>query len=258
VPRPLATLLAALALVAVLFAPASARAEGAEHAHAHAANGNGHEVERLDVPGQAPAYVVKPEVGGLAPVLMFLHGRGGNPAEDCRKWARVATVFGWVVCPQGPDDLGGGARSWDNNAAAARQIIDATVTALRAKYKHRVQLRHNILIGFSEGAYIAMQVGLKDPTVWDRWLILAANDQYWWGDATKASLEESSRKVRRVYLYTGENDEVAENTKRVGDILKKARIPVRVNIATGIGHEVPADKMITNYRRPLRWLMAAQ
>ena len=121
----------------------------------------------------------------------------------------------------------------------------------------RLRLRGNILIGFSEGAFVAQQVGLRDPARWNRWLILAANDQYWLGDAPQR-LEANRSKIRRVYLFTGENDEVAENTKRAGEILKTARIPVRVKIVPGLGHEIPADRMITNYRRPLRWLAAAR
>lgn len=208
---------------------------------------------RLEVPGQPDAYYYRPRGKGMRPVLMYLHGRGSNPMEDCRKWAKVGTQFGWVVCTQGPEDRGNGARAWRNDAGAGKQIIDATLGALRAKYKRRVQLRSNVLIGFSEGAFIAMQVGLQDPTTWSRWLILAANDQYWFGD-TLATLRDNKKKYRRVYLLTGENDEVALNTVRVGEMLKTAKIPVKVKIAPGMGHEVPGDRMITNYRRPLLWL----
>src|SRR5262249_13989165 len=158
---------------------------------------------------------------------MYLHGRGGNPMEDCRKWARVGSQFGWVVCPQGPEDRGGGARSWANAPDSAKEIIDATLHALRDKHRRRAQLLHTILIDFSEGAFSAMQVGLKEPVTWNRWLILAANDHYWWGD-TEQMLQDDKKKLRRVYLLTGENDEVAENTQRVGEMLRKARIPVKV------------------------------
>ena len=120
-----------------------------------------------------------------------------------------------------------------------------------------MQLRGNVLIGFSEGAFIAMQVGLHDARVWNRWLILAANDHYWVGD-TPQLLEENRSKIRRVFLLTGENDDVAENTKRAADMLKTAHIHVKVKIEAGLGHEVPADRMITTYRRPLRWLVAAR
>jgi predicted esterase len=207
----------------------------------------------LEVPGFSDAYYFKPRTRARRPILMYLHGRGGNAFEDCRKWARVARQFGWVVCPQGPTEGETGGRTWNNDAETAARIIHATVVALQDKYPGRVRSRGDILIGFSEGAYIAQQVGLRDPMHWNRWLILAANDHYWWGDAPQL-LEQNRAKIRRVYLLTGENDQVAENTKRAGDMLKEAHIHVRVKIAPGLGHEVPADRMITNYRRPLRWL----
>jgi predicted esterase len=210
---------------------------------------------RLEVPGQADAFYYRPRGKGLKPVIIYLHGRGGNPEEDCRKWAKVATQFGWVLCPQGPEDRGGGSRSWANNPTAGKEVIDNSLAALREKYKHRVQTRGNILVGFSEGAFIAMQVGLRDPKTWSRWLILAANDQYWWGDA-QGLLHDNHKAIRRVYLLTGENDGVAENTARVGEMVKAEKIPVRVKIAPGMGHEVPGDRMISTYRRPLAWLSA--
>ena len=216
---------------------------------------------RIDVPGHGPAFYFpprdfRPKGRGLKPVLMYLHGRGGNAAADCRKWARVGTEFGWVLCPQGQEDWGAG-RTWSNNAVAAQNIAHAALHALQAKYRGRVQLRNNILMGFSEGAFVAMQIGVRDPKTWNRWLILAANDQYWWGDGV-AQLKENARKIKGVYLLTGQGDEVAENTKRVGDIVKSAKIPVQVNIAPGLGHELAADRLSADYRRPLAWLAKKQ
>jgi predicted esterase len=211
----------------------------------------------LEVPGFSEAYYYRPRSKSRRPVLLYLHGRGGNAFEDCRKWARVARRYGWVVCPQGPLQTDSGGRTWSNDADTAKRIVDATVDALRETYQGRLRKRGNILIGFSEGAFVAQQIGLRDPAHWNKWLILAANDEYWFGDATEL-LEQNRSKIRRVFLFTGENDQVAENTKRAGEMLKTARIPVRVKIVPGLGHEVPADRMITNYRRPLRWLVAAR
>jgi predicted esterase len=211
----------------------------------------------LEVPGFPDAYYVKPRSKSRRQVILYLHGRGGNAFEDCRKWARAARIFGWVVCPQGPTSTDSGGRTWNNDADAARRIVDATLAALSDKYKGRVRQRGNVLIGFSEGAFIAQQIGVRDPVHFSRWLILAANDRYWFGDAPQL-LEQNHSKIRRVYLMTGENDEVAENTRRAGEMLKTAHIRVKVKIEPGMGHEVPADRMITNYRRPLRWLIAAR
>ena len=56
-------------------------------------------------------------------------------------------------------------------------------------------------------------------------------------------------------LLTGERDQVAAGTKRVGETLRAAKVPVRVKIAEGIGHELPGGKMAT-FKKPLRWLTA--
>ncbi|MDB5218756.1 MAG: hypothetical protein JWO86_6683 [Myxococcaceae bacterium] len=226
----------------------------AAHAKTGAAIG---EALHLEIPGQPDAFYFKPRAKGPRPILMYLHGRGGNPAEDCRKWAKVGSQFGWVVCPAGPGDNGSGGRTWSTGAGDAEKVIDATVAALRAKYHGRVQRRGNVLIGFSEGAFVAMQVGLKDQSTWTKWLILGASDQYWQQDVTEA-LDAEKRKVRRVYLLTGENDGVAQNTVKVGDTLKKNKVPVKVKLVPGMGHEVPSDRMVSTYRRPLAWLVAAK
>ncbi|HXX67943.1 MAG TPA: hypothetical protein VEK07_12205 [Polyangiaceae bacterium] len=208
----------------------------------------------LDIPGFGEAFYYMPRTKARRPILLYLHGRGGNAFEDCRKWARVARQFGWVVCPEAPAPGDNGGHTWNNDAVTAKRIVDATVAALHEQYKGRLRVHGNVLIGFSEGAFLVQQIGLRDPGHWSRWLILAGNDRYWFGDAPQL-LEQNRSKIRRVYLLTGENDEVAENTKRAGQMLKSARIPVRVRIAPGLGHEVPTDRMISNYRRPLRWLI---
>src|SRR5215831_3742515 len=53
----------------------------------------------LDVPGFSEAYYVRPRTHSRRPIILYLHGRGGNPFEDCRKWSRAARPLGWVVCP---------------------------------------------------------------------------------------------------------------------------------------------------------------
>ena len=60
--------------------------------------------------------------------------------------------------------------------------------------------------------------------------------------------------LQRVYRLTGETDAVAPNTTRVGALLKKHKVPVKVRIAPGMGHELAREQMITTYRRPLSWL----
>ncbi len=245
--RPLLYVLALIAAVLGLLAPRAALAKTSS-----AAVG---EPLRLEDPGHPDAFYYRARGKGTKPAVVYLHGRNGNAAEDCRKWAKVATQFGWVLCPQGPGDSGNGARTWMNDAKGGKAVMDASLAALRAKHKGRVARYGHILVGFSEGAFVAMQAGLMDQRTYSKWLILAASDRYWVGDAPAAlTAGTGGTRLQRVYLLTGESDGVAENTTRVGELLKKHKVPVKVRIAPGMGHEIARDQMVTTYRRPLSWL----
>ncbi len=212
-------------------------------------------LRQIDLPGAAPAYYFAPQGPGrlgLKPVLVYLHGRGGHPESDCRRWASVARGYGWLVCPSGPVPHGDG-RAWDNNWPSAHHATMAAINALREKYGRRVQLWGNTLIGFSEGAYAAMNVGVREPKTFNRWLILAANSKYWGGPGLEA-LGSARERVRRVFLITGEHDGVIEGTHQVQQWLKKAGVPTRVITPNGMGHEVPLEKKTELYRSALGWL----
>jgi predicted esterase len=214
-------------------------------------------LRQIDLPGAAPAYYFEP-VGkgrlGLKPVLVYLHGRGGHPEADCRRWASLARRYGWLVCPSGPVPYGDG-RAWDNNWPSAHHATMAAINALREKYGRRVQLWGNTLIGFSEGAYAAMNVGVREPRTFNRWLILAANAKYWGGPGLDA-LGSAKDRVRRVFLITGEHDGVIEGTRQVEAWLHKAGVPTRVITPSNMGHETPLEKKTEMYRSALSWLDA--
>jgi predicted esterase/LysM repeat protein len=214
-------------------------------------------LRQIDLPGAAPAYYYEPQGSGrlgLKPVLVYLHGRGGHPEADCRRWAGLARRYGWLVCPSGPVPYGDG-RAWDNNWPSAHHATMAAINALRDKYGRRVQLWGNTLIGFSEGAYAAMNVGVREPKTFNRWLILAANAKYWGGPGLEA-LGSAKNRVRRVFLITGEHDGVIEGTHQVEEWLQKAGVPTRVVTPSNMGHEVPLEKKTEMYRSALGWLDA--
>ncbi len=214
-------------------------------------------LRQIDLPGAAPAYYFEPQGKGrlgLRPVLVYLHGRGGNPQADCRRWAPIARRYGWLVCPSGPVPYSSG-RAWDNNWLSAHHSTMAAIQALRNKYGRRVQLWGNTLIGFSEGAFAAMNVGVREPRTFNRWLILAANSSYWGGPGLEA-LGSAKNRVRRVYLITGEHDGVLEGTQEVQQWLQKAGVPTRVKTPGDMGHEVPLEKKTELYRSALAWLDA--
>jgi predicted esterase len=211
--------------------------------------------EVVDVPGHAQAYYFAPRVKRAKMVLVWMHGRGGNPHDDCIKWSHVATDFGWLLCPSGQEDYGGGgARSWSNDWPGAQRVIDASMDALRKKHPV-VQRYGNVLIGFSEGAYAAQNIGVREPRVFNRWLILASAARYWGGEGLEI-LKQNRGNLKRVYLLTGALDSpVLQESHEAYEILKKNRVHVRLRIVHDMGHEVPAARMRELYHQPLSWLV---
>ncbi len=205
--------------------------------------------------GAAPAYYFEPTGPGrhsMRPILVYLHARGGHPKEDCQRWAPVARRLGLLVCPTGPAPYGDGP-AWDNNWPSAHTATMAAIQVRRKKYGRRVQLYGNTLIGFSEGAYAAMNVGVREPHVFNRWLILAATDHYWGGPGLEA-LQTAKERVRRVFLITGEHDGVIDGTHQVEDWLARAGVDTRVITPGDMGHELALDRKPELYHQALAWL----
>lgn len=214
-------------------------------------------MQQMDIPGTSgPAYYFEPTGPGhnsMRPVIVYVHGRGAEPAKYCKRWARVARNLGWLVCPSGPEDRGDGKRGWSNNWYSGKNIVMAAIDGLRKKYGRRVQLYGNTLVGFSEGAFVAMNVGLREPHTFNRWLILGADTDYW-GAAGVATLPEARGRVRRVYLITGRHDDVVGDADEVRKWLVRAGVPVRVSTPKDMGHEVALEAKPAMYQAALRWL----
>ncbi len=211
----------------------------------------------LAVPGHAKAFYFPPSKGTGKRVIVWLHGRGAHVADDCAKWAPVVRRLGWLLCPQGDEDRGGGARGWANNAELGRENVMKSLAALRRKSKNAIEPGKHVMIGFSEGAFVAMQLGVHEAPTWSRWLILAANDGYWLGDGVQR-LREQKRHLRRVVLLTGASDEVVAETRRTFTILEREKVTAKLIVPGDLGHEIPALRMHELYTYPLRWLLGLE
>jgi LysM repeat protein/predicted esterase len=212
-------------------------------------------ISELSVPGSGPVYYYEPAGPGrnaMRPVLVYLHGRGGDAEQDCHKWAPVARHFGWLVCPSGPVAHNSG-RSWNNSWPSGQHAVMGAIHALRDRFGRRIQLFGNTLIGFSEGAFVAMNVGVREPKTFNRWLILGADTSYWGGSGLEA-LQDARNRVRRVVLITGGRDQVVEDTRKVAEWLSRARVPIKMQTPEDLAHEVALDRMPGLYENALRWL----
>jgi hypothetical protein len=94
---------------------------------------------------------------------------------------------------------------------------------------------------------------VREPRAFNRWLILAADSDYW-GAAGLEALQHGRHRLRRVYLITGQHDGVAESTLQVRQWLRKAGVPVHISRPKDMGHEVELERKRPMYRAALVWL----
>ena len=200
------------------------------------------------------AWFFRPRVGGRARVFVYLHARGADPRENCAQFAPVVTPRGWLICPQGPGSRGDGRRVWNNNATLAHSYTMAALGALDRRFPRRVRRTDNVVMGFSEGAFVAMQSGLMEPVVFSRWLIFAAHDGY---VGMNTDLYPAARRaLRRVYLLTGAGDGIVERTRRAAALMRREHLGrVELRIRDAAGHQLPPN-FAPVVQRALAWVTA--
>jgi len=212
-------------------------------------------LKEMSVPGAGPVYYYEPSGHGrqsMRPIVVYLHGRGGDAEADCRRWSRIARRFGWLLCPSGPTPHNSG-RTWNNNWVSGQHAVMGAVQGLRNLYGRRVQLYGNTLVGFSEGAYVAMNVGVRQPRTFNRWMILGADVSYWGGAGLEA-LKDAKSKVKRVVLITGGRDMVVDDTRTVAGWLENEGVTLRIQTPGDLAHEVALDRKPELYVSALNWL----
>jgi hypothetical protein len=212
--------------------------------------------DRLQLPGLTGAWFYRPQGGGRrARVLVYLHARNADPRESCRTFHSIASRFGWLLCPIGPVDRGGGRREWRNDADYANRESIVAIEALAQRFPGRVRRHDNVVMGFSEGTYVGMNVGLMNPQTFPRWFFIAADDRYI--DHEGDRIHRASATVQRVYFLTGEHDNVVEHTNRAFAMLQRAwgRRHVHMRVLDGAEHELPPD-FVRTVRRVLYWVTA--
>ncbi|MBX3221027.1 MAG: hypothetical protein KF795_10955 [Labilithrix sp.] len=143
--------------------PGAAPESGGSPACGKAAAKTGVLTERVPVFGKSRSYtLVVP--AGYAPSLSYplvyvLHGHGGNGAQ-ARRAMDLESAAGGKALFLYPDGLGGG---WDLDSPASKNadvaLFDATLAITQSRYC--VDLHRVFVAGFSNGAYMANQLGCR-------------------------------------------------------------------------------------------------
>ena len=183
---------------------------------------------------------------GPRPLIVVLHGYGGLPKNNAEIYRRVAAKLGAIVAA--PSGLrpgpGGQGFSWTFRDEAEWWVLRAIE---KVGELHPVDPEKVILAGFSQGANVALGVGLKHP---DRFAgLLPVAGQY---DADR--MPAPSGDAPRVYLLMGSRDPRADSFRVAERQLVEAGLEVRLRMVPGVGHSYPRDAT-TELRKALAFLL---
>jgi predicted esterase len=242
--------LALLLVVGLAFAAETGarEARGRGHAHAHVTNAGARttmdEAIRTKYPtrplalpaGDATILAFPPAWASSDPArargarsltVVYLHGIHGLPQNGCPWLASGASELGWLVCPAANTQLANGTFSWGGTVAAQRDVVARAERA--AQDSGADPDAANVLVGFSQGAYVALDlVHARLGRVRGLVLIGAAVAP------SRAMLEAGG--VSRIVLAAGDLDGASAPMKRAAARLVREGMDARFVSLGAIGH----------------------
>jgi predicted esterase len=168
------------------------------------------------------------------PAIVYLHGMWASPEDSCGYFAHAATPFGFLVCPRGNAPLGSG-RMWTGTYATVAPQVHAALDAARGLAPGKLDRKaHGTLMGFSNGAYFAVEVACSEPDRWTGLVLLSMRL-----DLDVARLKAAG--VRRIVLGAGEKDAAHDAMQSLAQRTDADGLPTRFVSLGDVGHQFPPD-----------------
>jgi len=178
--------------------------------------------------------VLLPADTGPYPLLISLHGYGGNKDSNLEDWS-IACRKGWMVMStQSRWPLYPGANFWK---AAESGIEDILLHLGEVQRNYRIDPERIVIGGFSQGSGMAILAALS-PKVPACGFIGVGT---WWGDLDAIDSAAKKAKASRGYFIEGLKDHTLERTREIQAVLKENQIAFEEEIHPDIGHEFPSD-----------------
>jgi predicted esterase len=156
-----------------------------------------------------------------------------SPEDSCPSFEKAAVPFGFLVCPRGNAPLGQG-KMWAGTYADAARSIRAALDAAAALAPGRLDRAGGTLLGFSNGAYFAAEVALREPGRWTGLVLMSMKL-----DLDGAALRSAG--VRRIVLAAGDQDESRASMQSLAQRMSATGMQSRFMSMGPVGHAFPSD-----------------
>ncbi len=199
--------------------------------------------------GAATTYAYAPrDRSAPRPAVVYLHGRCGAAVNGCPHFASGVENFGWLVCPPATERCEGGGLSWSGPTSRTQTEVDRAVSAVEASFPGSVDVAApTVLIGFSQGAYIAVEMAKARPGKYTGMFLIGAEIG---ADAATLNAAGVKRVVLAAGAYDGARPAMEAEAKKLSAHGFSAAF---VNLGT-VGHTYVADREGVLFAS-LQWLL---
>ncbi len=189
------------------------------------------------------------DVSAPRPAIVFLHGMWSSPEDACPSFETAATPFGFLVCPRGNAPLGDG-KMWSGSYSDAIRTIHPALDAAGALAPGKLdRAGGGTLLGFSNGAYFAAEVALKEPGKWTGLVLMSMKL-----DLDAHALQAAG--VRRVVLAAGDLDASRTAMQSLAERLNTPAVEARFMSLGAVGHGFAPD-MDQRMCEAIAWVRSA-
>ena len=175
----------------------------------------------------APMMKLPPRAASAKATYVYLHGIHGRAENGCPWMHDGAEDMGWLVCPHANTKNEDGTYSWGGSLLSQRAVVARAEAVAHEAGADADQ--PSVLVGFSQGAYLAMNL-VRARFGRTRGLVLIGADV----TPDRKTLEAAG--VTRVVLAAGELDGSFWPMKRAAKKLEAEGMPVRFVSLGKIGH----------------------
>lgn len=180
--------------------------------------------------------------GSGAPLVLALHGTGGTGEEMLERLRAVCDDLGAVcVAPDALRPVGDGF-SWTYRDEA-EWFVGFLVE--RAVEEHGIDRERVVLVGFSQGANIALTMAQTHAETFRAVVPICGHFE--------AGITSSEGMPSRAYLLTGSRDPWKATYREARDAFEERGGEVRLRVLSGLGHEMPSRREL---ERALRWALS--
>ncbi len=197
---------------------------------------------------EPPILVYPPRsTSNAAPPLVLLHGMCGRPENECPWFAGSATDGRWVACPRADLSCNGGGSIWSGATRARADLVGSTEARLERAFDGAAGwTRGGILVGFSLGAFVALDVAEASHGEWKRLMLIGA-----FVKPSAKKLEAAG--VESVLFASGDWDMSHDEMRRQARALERQGVRARYMSMGPVGHEFAKD-MDTWLKEAIGWL----